>query len=58
MPVQYVGVLEEHRIVRSRVGLFDLSHMGEFELTGPGALETLSFITTNDPSKLRVGEIQ
>ena len=35
MPVQYTSVLEEHRIVRSKVGLFDLCHMGEFTLTGP-----------------------
>ena len=58
MPVQYTSVLEEHRIVRSKVGLFDLCHMGEFTLTGPGALETLSCITTNDPSILQTGEIQ
>ena len=58
MPVQYGGVLEEHRIVRSKVGLFDLCHMGEFKLTGTGALETLSLITTNDPSILQTGEIQ
>lgn len=58
MPVQYGGVLEEHLTVRSRVGLFDLSHMGEFELTGSGALHTINLLTCNDPSSLRVGEIQ
>lgn len=58
MPVQYTGVLEEHLTVRSKVGLFDLSHMGEFELTGPGALATVNLLTTNDASQLAVGEIQ
>ena len=58
MPVQYTGVLEEHLTVRSKVGLFDLSHMGEFELTGPGALATVNSLTTNDASQLAVGEIQ
>lgn len=58
MPVQYTGVLEEHLTVRSKVGLFDLGHMGEFELTGPGALATVNLVTTNDASKLGVGEIQ
>ncbi len=36
MPVQYAGLIEEHLLVRSKVGLFDLSHMGEFEVSGPG----------------------
>lgn len=58
MPVQYAGLIEEHLTVRSKVGLFDLTHMGEFELTGPGALATLNSVTTNDPSSLAVGEIQ
>lgn len=58
MPVQYSGVLEEHLTVRSNVGLFDLSHMGEFELTGASALETLNRLTTNDASQLKAGEIQ
>ena len=58
MPVQYAGVLEEHLTVRSKVGLFDLSHMGEFELTGAGALATVNLVTTNDASQLQVGEIQ
>ena len=40
MPVQYAGIIEEHRAVRSAVGLFDVSHMGEFEVEGPGALES------------------
>lgn len=58
MPVQYTSVIEEHLTVRRAVGLFDLCHMGEFDLEGPGALETLSRITTNDPAALKEGEIQ
>ncbi len=58
MPVQYGGLIEEHLLVRSKVGLFDLSHMGEFEISGPGALETVNLVTTNDPAQLEVGEIQ
>jgi aminomethyltransferase len=58
MPVQYVGVLEEHNTVRTKVGIFDLTHMGEFELTGPGALATVNYVTTNDASVLKEGEIQ
>ena len=58
MPVQYRGIIEEHRGVRSAVGLFDVSHMGEFEVEGPGALAALQTLTTNDVSTLEVGQIQ
>lgn len=58
MPIQYKGVLEEHRTVRSAVGIFDLCHMGEFELKGPDALGTLDKVTSNDPKLLKQGEIQ
>jgi len=58
MPVQYAGILEEHRAVRSKVGLFDVSHMGEFEIKGRGALEAVQHITTNDASRLGVGQVQ
>jgi aminomethyltransferase len=58
MPVQYSGILEEHRAVRERVGLFDVSHMGELEVTGPRALETLQSLTPNDVAKLTDGRIQ
>src|ERR1700693_5386133 len=58
MPVQYAGIIEEHRCVRSAVGLFDISHMGEFEVSGPGALAALQTITTNDASTLAVGQVQ
>jgi len=55
MPVQYEGILEEHRAVRERVGLFDVSHMGEFELTGPNALAALQKLTPNDVGRLSDG---
>ena len=58
MPVQYAGILEEHHAVRERAGLFDISHMGEIEITGPGALEALQRLTSNDASRLSVGEVQ
>jgi aminomethyltransferase len=58
MPVQYSGIIDEHRRVRSAVGLFDVSHMGEFEVEGPGALAALQTLTTNDVSALEVGQIQ
>jgi aminomethyltransferase len=56
MPVQYRGLKEEHLAVRSAVGLFDVSHMGEIRVSGPKSLETLQWITTNDVSKLQAGE--
>ena len=55
MPVQYEGILEEHRAVRERAGIFDVSHMGELEVTGPGALETLQELTPNDVGRLEDG---
>jgi aminomethyltransferase len=58
MPVQYSGILEEHRCVRTAVGLFDISHMGEFEVRGPGALAAVQALTTNDASTLTVGQVQ
>jgi aminomethyltransferase len=58
MPVQYSGIVEEHRAVRGAVGLFDISHMGEFEVRGPRALATLQRLTTNDVSALEVGQVQ
>src|SRR5262249_10722214 len=57
MPVQYSGILEEHKAVRERVGLFDVSHMGEFEVTGRGALGHLQKMTPNDVGKLAPGRI-
>ncbi|MEW6412468.1 MAG: glycine cleavage system aminomethyltransferase GcvT [Candidatus Zixiibacteriota bacterium] len=58
MPVQYKGITAEHLAVRENIGLFDLSHMGEFEVTGSDALAFLQKTTTNDVSSLKVGEIQ
>jgi len=57
MPVQYRGVLEEHRSVRRAAGLFDISHMGEFEVEGPGATEFLQRLVTNNVKKLEVGNV-
>ncbi len=58
MPVQYVGLREEHNTVRNNVGLFDVSHMGEVRFKGPEALNTLEWLTTNDVSRLNDGEAQ
>ncbi len=58
MPVQYIGLKEEHLNVRSNVGLFDVSHMGEIRVKGERALETLEWLTTNDVKKLQRGDAQ
>jgi aminomethyltransferase len=58
MPVEYTGIVEEHRAVRERVGLFDVSHMGEIEISGPQALDLVQQVTTNDASKLTEGRAQ
>jgi len=58
MPVQYAGIIEEHRTVRTAVGLFDVSHMGEFEVEGSGAFATLQSLTTNDMAALEDGQVQ
>ena len=58
MPVQYKGIIEEHKAVRNGVGLFDLSHMGEFIVSGPKALKFLQMMTTNDVSALEEWQIQ
>jgi glycine cleavage system T protein (aminomethyltransferase) len=58
MPVQYVSLLEEHRAVRERVGLFDVSHMGEIEVRGKEALRLVNHVTTNDASRLEAGQVQ
>ncbi|MDQ3653633.1 MAG: glycine cleavage system aminomethyltransferase GcvT, partial [Chloroflexota bacterium] len=56
MPVQYEGILAEHRAVRTAAGLFDLGHMGQVDITGPDALAFLQYTTTNDFSTLGPGE--
>ncbi len=58
MPVQYSGVNDEHLTVRKAVGVFDVSHMGEFLVRGPQALELLQKVTSNDVSKLGLGKVQ
>jgi len=58
MPVQYTGVKDEHLNVRNGVGIFDVSHMGEFFVKGPEALDLLQKVTSNDVSKLFPGKIQ
>lgn len=58
MPVQYEGVNIEHETVRNGVGVFDVSHMGEFLLTGPKALDLIQKVTSNDASTLTIGRAQ
>ena len=59
MPIQYpTGIRREHESVRTAAGLFDVSHMGEFRISGPDAVPLVSEVTTNDPAKLAVGQVQ
>ena len=58
MPVEYTSISKEHTAVRTRAGLFDVSHMGEFFVRGPAALDLLQFVTTNDVSALDDGQAQ
>ena len=58
MPVQYSGIVDEHRAVRAAVGCFDVSHMGEFEVEGSQALAALQRLTTNDVGALEIGQVQ
>ena len=58
MPVQFAGVNIEHETVRKSVGVFDVSHMGEFWVTGPKALDFIQWVTSNDASKLVDGKVQ
>jgi aminomethyltransferase len=58
MPVQYAGVKQEHLTVRSALGVFDVSHMGEFKVKGPNATALLQHICSNDIEKLQVGKAQ
>lgn len=58
MPVYYSGIVDEHNTVRKEVGIFDVSHMGEFTVKGPDALNFLQYVTSNDVSKLWDGKIQ
>ena len=58
MPVEYSGIVSEHMAVRTKAGLFDVSHMGEIELAGKDALAAVQRISTNDAAKLNVGQAQ
>jgi aminomethyltransferase len=58
MPVEYSGISDEHLAVRTRAGVFDVSHMGEIELAGSDALATVQWMTSNDAAKLAVGQAQ
>ncbi len=58
MPIEYTGINDEHITVREGVGVFDVSHMGEFFVTGPHATDFLQFVTSNDVSALSDGKVQ
>ncbi|NTU53116.1 MAG: glycine cleavage system aminomethyltransferase GcvT [Chlorobiaceae bacterium] len=58
MPVQYSGIIAEHKAVREAAGLFDVSHMGNFSVGGERALEFLQYVTTNDLGRIRDGQAQ
>lgn len=58
MPISYTGINDEHAAVRKNAGVFDVSHMGEFILKGPHALDLIQRVTSNDASKLKVGQAQ
>lgn len=58
MPVSYSGINDEHQAVRTNAGIFDVSHMGEFIVKGPQALDLIQRVTTNDGSKLVAGKAQ
>lgn len=58
MPVEYSGILPEHKAVRERAGLFDVSHMGEISIEGPEALALVQHVTSNDASKLSLDQAQ
>jgi len=58
MPIQYTGIIEEHRRVRETIGVFDVTHMGEFIIKGSSAEKFLNTITINNVSKLAVGQVQ
>src|SRR5918992_5772023 len=58
MPVEYAGIVDEHLAVRTRAGIFDVSHMGEIEIAGADALAAVQRISSNDASLLQVGQAQ
>src|SRR5271169_4918608 len=58
MPVQYSGLIDEHKAVRTAAGLFDVSHMGEIEVRGPEAVKLVDYVATNAASRLHIGQAQ
>ncbi len=58
LPVQFSGIIDEHQAVRTAAGLFDVSHMGEIEVSGPGALPFIQMLTVNDAGSLKDGQVQ
>ena len=58
MPVQYSTIIDEHRAVRQRVGIFDISHMGRLTFDGPDMLDWIQRVTTNDAARLDLNQIQ
>lgn len=58
MPIQFTSIIEEHKRVRERVGIFDVSHMGEIEIGGTKALDFVNYLTINDASTLAVNQVQ
>ena len=58
MPLQYTGVIEEHRACRTDAVVFDVSHLGTLECTGPGAFDLLQYMLTNDLRKIEPGRAQ
>ena len=58
MPVEYSGIIDEHVAVRTRAGLFDVSHMGEIDIRGPAALQLVQYMTSNDASRLKINQAQ
>ncbi len=58
MPISYTTISDEHEAVRNRVGMFDVTHMGEFIIRGKQALDLVQLVTSNDASKLKIGDIQ
>ena len=56
MPVQYQGIIAEHKAVRSQVGMFDVSHMGKFAISGEGVLETLNKLVPSNLGRVKVGQ--
>lgn len=58
MPISYSGIKDEHEAVRTRAGIFDVSHMGEFIVKGRQALDLVQWVTSNDVSKLKIGQAQ